>query len=112
MRNPDSKTIAQYNYDAHGANSLMTGSGSRITKVVTNSSDLDDNVRYLHDGIHCIEEQRTNGSTQQYVYGMRIDEPVQFKRAKNHSLGEGKFFSHQKARGDVVAVTDSSCGLV
>lgn len=113
IRNSDGENIGQYNYDAHRANSLMRGSGRRIAKVVSNSSDLDDNVRYLHDIIHCIEEQRTDGSAQQYVYGMRIDEPLTMDKDNNGDGNtDGTFFYHCDAKTYVTAMSDSSGNVV
>ena len=111
--NSGSNIIAQYRYDAHRSNRLKSGDGRRIMKVVTNRDELNENVRYFYAGIHAIQEQRTDGSIQQYVYGKMIDDPLTMDKDSN---GDGTtdqtLFYHCDGRTNVIALTDASGNIV
>ena len=111
--NSGSNIIAQYSYDAHRSNRLKSGGGRRIMKVVTNSDELNENVRYFYAGIHAIQEQRTDGSIQQYVYGKMIDDPLTMDKDSN---GDGAtdqtLFYHCDGKTHIIALTDSSGNIV
>lgn len=111
--NSGSNIIARYSYDAHRSNRLKSGGGRRIMKVVTNSDELNENVRYFYAGIRAIQEQRTNGSIQQYVYGKMIDDPLTMDKDSN---GDGTtdqtLFYHCDGKTHIIALTDSSGNIV
>jgi RHS repeat-associated protein len=103
IRKSDNAVIAVYRYDAYGR---------RNERIVTNTAIFDDQVRYIYDRWHEIEEQRV-GSTQQYVYGRWIDELLTLdKDTNNDGAIDQSFFYHQDAKTHVTAVTDSSAGVV
>lgn len=111
--NSDSNVIAQYSYDAHRSNRLKSGGGRRIMKVVTNSDELNENVRYFYAGIHAIQEQRTDGSIQQYVYGKLIDDPLAMDKDSNaDGATDQTLFYHCDGKSHIIALTDSSGNIV
>jgi RHS repeat-associated protein len=99
----DGSLIAIYNYDALGR---------RIAKSVSNSGDLDGITEFLYDGWQVIEEIQ-DGMTQQYVYGLGIDEPLTLDRdfGSDGSIDES-FFYHQDGKGYVSALTNESGEMV
>jgi RHS repeat-associated protein len=102
-RKADNAVIAVYRYDAHSR---------RTERIVTNTTSFNDRVRYLYDGWQEIEERR-DGLTQQYVYGMSIDEPLTLDRdANNDGAVDQTFFYHQDAKTYVAALTDASGRVV
>jgi RHS repeat-associated protein len=103
IRKSDNAGIAIYHYDAHNR---------RNERIVTNTASFDDRVRYLYDGWQEIEEQRAS-STQQYVYGMWIDELLTLDKDTNNDRAiDQSFFYHQDAKTYVTALTDSVAGVV
>jgi RHS repeat-associated protein len=98
FRKSDNALIAEYSYDAQGR---------RIRKIVTNSGSLNGEFTYFYDGWQEIEERAAN-LTQQYVYGIEIDEPISFDRDTNN---DGKidqtFYYHQDGKRSVIALTDA-----
>ncbi len=99
-RNSDGLLIAAYHYDAHGT-------GRRIGKIVTNMSELNGNTGYYYDGIHRIEEHGSDGSINQYVYGMGTDELLLMNKDNNGDAAiDESYYYHSDARKNVVALTD------
>jgi len=89
---------AIYRYDAQGR---------RFEKVVTFAT-FGDRVRFLYDGWREIEERR-DSSTQQYVYGRWIDEPLTLDLdSDNDGKIEQRFFYHDDAKRYITALTDST----
>jgi RHS repeat-associated protein len=102
VRKTDNALLAVYRYDAHGR---------RNERIVTNTASFNDRVHYLYDGWQEIEERRAN-STQQYVYGVWIDEPLTLDRdANNDGAIDRTFFYHQDEKTYVAALT-SAAGVV
>jgi RHS repeat-associated protein len=103
IRKANNTVIAVYCYDAHDR---------RNERIVTNAGSLNDQVQYFYDGWQEIEERRSQ-STQQYVYGLSIDEPLTLDRDNN---GDGRidetFFYHQDGKTHVAAITNSQGGVV
>ena len=108
-RDSDSALIAVYSYDALGR---------RIQKVVTNDGALNGTTDYAYDGWQDIEEHNGAGTlTQQYVYGIGIDEPLVMDRNLNGDAtatgpGDQRLFYSQNALGSVYALTDVSGTVV
>ena len=103
-RTSDGQVLAEYSYDSNNR---------RREKVIYDPNQagvVESATQFFYDGWQVCEEQDAVDQTQTtYVYAPRyIDDLVQFERSSNHSLGEGEFYSHTNARGDVVAVTDDS----
>ena len=70
---------------------------------------------YFYLGFRCVEEQEAGSGTTlvTYAWGPRyIDELCEFERTAAHPLGAGRFWVHQDARFDVVAITDASGAVV
>ena len=102
-RKSDNAVIAVYRYDAHNR---------RNERIVTNTTSLDERVRYLYDGWQEFEEQRAN-STQQYVYGIWIDEPLTLdKDANNDGSIDQTLFYQQDGKTYVAALTNRTDGVV
>ena len=99
----DGSLIASYTYDAFGR---------RVAKNVENSGDLDGETQYLYDGWQVIEEVQDD-LTQQYVYGLGIDEPLTLDRdfGSDGSIDES-FFYHQDGKGYVAALTNEAGQLI
>jgi len=97
-RKSDDALIAVYSYDAFGR---------RVSRLVTNAGEFNEHVRYFYDGWREIEERR-DSSTQQYVYGLMLDEPLTLDRDRNKDgdLDE-TFFYHADAKGYITALTDT-----
>jgi len=76
---------------------------------------LQEATAFFWDGWRCCEEQDVGtGQTEvSYVWSpVYVDELVQFERTAAHELGAGRFWVHQDARADVVAVTDAAGSVV
>jgi len=76
---------------------------------------LDEATAFFWDGWRCCEEQdgQTGETETTYVWSpVYVDELVQFERTAAHDLGAGRFWVHQDARADVVAVTDAAGSVV
>jgi len=76
---------------------------------------LDEATAFFWDGWRICEEQDAGtGQTETtYVWSpVYVDELVQFERTAAHELGAGRFWVHQDARADVVAVTDAAGSVV
>jgi len=102
-RRADNSVIATYHYDAFGR---------RVERIVTNSGELNDQVRYFYDGWQEIEERRA-GSTQQYVYGLWIDERVTMDKDRdNDGKIDATYYYHEDGRKNIVAVSDAQGGAV
>jgi RHS repeat-associated protein len=96
-RKSGNAVVAVYAYDAQGR---------RIARTVTNSGELNEQVRYFYDGWAELEERRGT-AVQQFVYSERLDDPLVLDRDQN---GDGqtdeRFFYHDDGRGHIVALTD------
>lgn len=102
-RRADKAVTASYSYDAFHR---------RTGRIVTNTSSFDDQVSYLYDGWREIEEQR-KGSTQQYVYGMWIDEPLMMGRdINNDGKIDSSFFFHEDVKHSITALTNEQGAVV
>jgi RHS repeat-associated protein len=98
-RKSDSALIAVYAYDALGR---------RIQNAVTNSGSLNGTTNFYLDGQQEIEERNgANALTQQYVYGIYLDEPLVLDRAALPRL-----FYNQNTLYSVYALTDTAGNLV
>lgn len=102
-RKSDSAPIAVYSYDAMNR---------RIQKVVTNSGALNGTTTYQYDGWRTLEE-RTGADvlTQQYVYGIYLDEGLVLDRNLNADgtatgPGDQRLFYEQNTLYNVYALTD------
>lgn len=85
--------VATYAYDAVGR---------RIAKFLPTEE-----VRFYHDVAHCIEERNAFDTTlRQFVYGIRIDEPIELKSGAN------RFYYHCNSIGSVYALTDAAGSVV
>lgn len=103
IRKSDNAEIAIYRYDAHNR---------RNERIVMNTTSFDARVRYLYDGWQEFEERRAN-STQQYVYGVWIDEPLTLdKDINNDGVIDQTFFYQQDAKTHVAALTNATGGVV
>jgi RHS repeat-associated protein len=108
-RKSDGARIAAYAYDA-----LYR----RIRKVVTNSGALNGTTDFYLDGWQVIEERNgADGVTQQYVYGVGIDEPLVMDQNQNGDgtatgTGDRRFFYHQNTLDSVFALTDEAGQIV
>jgi RHS repeat-associated protein len=97
-RKSDNAPIAVYSYDAMGR---------RIRKVVTNSGDLNGTTDFYLDGQQEIEERNApDAPTQQYVYGIYIDEPL--VADTNLTGTPTRYFYHQNTLYSVFALTDTT----
>jgi RHS repeat-associated protein len=96
-RKSGNAVVGVYAYDAQGR---------RIARTVTNSGQLNEQVRYFYDGWAELEERRGT-AVQQFVYSERLDDPLVLDRDQN---GDGqtdeRFFYHDDGRGHIVALTD------
>jgi RHS repeat-associated protein len=102
-RKSDNARIATYRYDVFNR---------RIGRVVSNSGALDDAVQYFYDGWQEIEELRPT-STQQYVYGLWIDELVTMDKDRdNDGKIDATYYYHEDGRRNIVAVSDAQGGAV
>ena len=88
----------------------------RAKKIVFNTTDPGavDTTSYFYDRWQVCEEQNASGETEvTYVWSPTgIDRLLQLERTAAHPLGAGAFYTHQNARGDVVAVTDGTGNVV
>ena len=101
--------IAQYLYHSNNRRSRKL----IFSQIIHNTVAAD--TTYLYDGWRVVEEQQgVAGATETtYTYSpVYIDEIVQFERTAAHPLGPGKFYTHQNARADVIAITDASGNVV
>jgi RHS repeat-associated protein len=95
---PGASVLAVYSYDALGR---------RTRKVVTNSGALNGTTNFYYDGGQNIEERDgTDTETQQYVYGIYVDEPLVLDQA-----GGARYFYHQNTLYSTFALTDSTGAL-
>jgi hypothetical protein len=93
--------LATYSYDAMNR---------RTRKVVANSSDssLNGTTNFYYDGWKVLEERDgTDSLTQQYVYGIYLDEPIVLDRASGERL-----FYHQSTLYSTFALTDINGNVV
>jgi RHS repeat-associated protein len=108
-RKADGAPVAEYSYDALNR---------RIRKEVTNSGALDGTTDFYLDGWRVIEERNAaDVVTQQYVYGITIDEPLVVDQNTNGDktamgAGDQRLFYHQNTQGSVFALTDQSGQIV
>jgi RHS repeat-associated protein len=108
-RKSDGARIAVYAYDA-----LYR----RIRKVVTNSGALNGTTDFYLDGWRVIEERNgADGVTQQYVYGVGIDEPLVLDQNRNGDgtatgTSDRRLFYHQNTLDTVFALTDEAGRIV
>jgi RHS repeat-associated protein len=97
--------IAAYAYDALGR---------RVRKVVTNSGALNGTTDFYLSGWREIEERNTDDVlTQQYVFGVYIDEPLVLDRNRDGndtatSTNDQRLFYHQNTMYSVFALTDTT----
>jgi RHS repeat-associated protein len=108
-RQADGARVAVYSYDAIDR---------RIRKVVTNSGALSGTTDFYLDGWRVIEERNgADGVTQQYVYGVSIDEPLVLDQNQNGDdtatgAGDRRLFYHQNMLDSVFALTDGMGQIV
>ena len=101
---PAALQIATYSYDAMNR---------RIRKVVTNGL-----TEFFYDGWRVIEERNESSLiTQQYVYGIYLDEPLILDPNLNGDgsaigLGDQRLFYHQNIQYSVHALTDAAGSIV
>lgn len=106
---PAAVQVATYSYDAMNR---------RIRKVVTNSGALNGTTDFFYDRWRTLEERNgANVVTQQYVYGIYLDELLVLDRnlnADGSAIGAGdqRLFYHQNTLYSVFALTDSSGAVV
>ena len=109
VRKSDGLTTVEYEYDA---------TGRRIRKTVTNSGALDGVTRFYYDDHRVIEERDgVNQLTQQYVYGVYIDEVLLLSQDSN---GDGsatgpadqQLYFHQNDQASTYALTDAAGTIV
>jgi RHS repeat-associated protein len=92
--------------------------GRRIRKVITNSGSLSGTIDFYLTGWREIEERdATDRLTQQYVYGIYIDEPLVMDRNLDGnntatSTGDQRLFYHQNTLLSVFALTDTTGKIV
>ncbi|MDC0936556.1 Calx-beta domain-containing protein, partial [Pirellulales bacterium] len=109
VRKSDGLAVAEYDYDAVGR---------RVRKTVTNSQALDGVTRFYYDGHRVIEERDgENQLTQQYVYGIYVDEVLQLSRdltGDGSAIGAGdqQLYYHQNDLGSTYALTDATGTIV
>ncbi|MHC5112196.1 MAG: RHS repeat-associated core domain-containing protein [Planctomycetota bacterium] len=85
------------------------GKGRRMTKVVTNSGDLDTTMVYLYDGWKICEIQDgSDNMVQQFIHGTQYIDELVMVRVKD----KGDLYVHQDANWNVVALTDLGTHLV
>ncbi len=102
-RRSDNAVVAVYRYDAFSR---------RVGRTVVNSGDLNERVQYAYDGWQVVEEQQGD-STQQYVYGMGIDEPLTMDQdANNDGIIDATFFYHDNGRLYITALTDDTGAVI
>lgn len=81
--------VATYAYDAVGR---------RIAKFLPSSQ-----VHFFHAAAHCIEERdQADTTARQYVYGIRIDEPIELR-----TNGQSYYY-HCNSLGSIFALTNQS----
>ncbi len=115
-RASDSALIGEYSYDCMGR---------RVRRVVTNGGlpenpDLDGATEYFYDNWQVVEEQDGSGIvTQQYVYGLYIDEALTLDRRNggaitiaelNDHVGDARLFYHCNTQYSVFALTTEGGG--
>jgi RHS repeat-associated protein len=104
-RKSDGMRVAAYSYDA---------AGRRIQKNVTNSGALDGTTTFYLDGDQEIEERNTaNALTQQYVYGIYVDEPLVIDRNLGGGTtatgpGDQRLFYYQDTQYNVYALATAT----
>ena len=109
VRKSGSHQVAVYTYDA---------SDRRVRKEVTNSGALDGVTHFYYVGQQVLEER--DGSdllTQQYVYGIYIDEPLVLDRNLTGGPsaldpGDQRLFYHQNHLSSTFALTDVTSAIV
>jgi RHS repeat-associated protein len=102
-RKSGNAVVAVYRYDAFNR---------RISRAVTNSGALNEQVQYFYDGWREIEERR-DGSTQQYVYGGWIDEPLTLDQdTNNDGVIDRTLFYYENARLYITALTDETGAVI
>jgi RHS repeat-associated protein len=90
---PGAQLIATYGYD---------GLNRRTRKMVVNSGPLNGTTSFYYDGWRTIEERDgADAVSQQYVYGMYLDEPIVLDRSSGQRL-----FYHQNSLYSTFALTD------
>jgi RHS repeat-associated protein len=109
-RMSDNALIAVYSYDADNR---------RTSSTITNSGSLNGTTYFYLDGQQEIEEHSTSGAlTQQYVYGIYIDEAVVLDRNlngdndANDTSGDQRLFYYQDRLYSVYALADTSANIV
>lgn len=124
-RKSDKAVVAVYDYDTHNRRFKAFVTNSR-----SDSANLNDRVMYFYDGWREIEESRIGsvqhrvGPSQQYVYGMWIDEPLTLDVDANNdgriepgdTVGDGdsdrfdqkdkRFFYSEDGKKYISALTD------
>lgn len=95
--------IVEYRYDAESR---------RREKIIydsTNSGVVLKTTRFHWYEWICIEEVNSAGEVEiSFVNGGGLDNHCQFSRTAFHELGAGTFYTHQNARGDIVAVSEAA----
>ena len=96
---PGAFVLATYSYDAMNR---------RTRKVVSNSGPLNGSTTFYYDGWRAVEERDPSDTlTQQYVYGIYLDEPVALDR-----VGGQRLFYHQNTLYSTFALTDTGGSVV
>jgi RHS repeat-associated protein len=102
LRKTDDAVIAEYRYDAQNR---------RTRRVVTNTADFDEEIRYLYDGWQEIEDRRPDFD-RQYVCGLGLDELLAIELTSGGGTVPARFFCHDDARSNIVALTDEHGAVV
>ncbi len=108
-RKSDGALVATYSYDALDR---------RVRKVVTNVGALNGTTDFYLDGWREIEERAAaDRLTQQYVYGVYLDEPLVLDRNLNGDdsaigAGDQRLFYHENALHSVFALSDVTGKIV
>ena len=109
IRKSGGATVGTYSYD---------GKGRRVRRIVTNSAALDGTTHYYHDDWQVLEESDVlDLLTQQYVYGIYIDEPLVLDQdldADGIAIGAGdqRLFYHENTLSAVFAITDAAAVIL
>lgn len=101
--------VATYSYDAMNR---------RTRKLVTNFGAFNGTTDFYYDNWRVLEERNgADALTQQYVYGLYLDEPLILDRNLNGDAsatgaGDERLFYHQNTLDSVFALTDTSGAVV
>ncbi len=105
-RQLDEALIARYEYDVFNR---------RVKKTIFdlgNPGTVQEEVRYFYAEQQVIEELGDDEPIKTYVYGVGMDQPLQLETSASASAGAGRFYYHQDARHNVVALTATTGAVV